>query len=126
MSVDEIWLSAHGPRPCIVSSIVRHRDPFIRLNPFVTTLYHAVDRTMKIYSNEEPICRNAFKAIHSHTRRIITSVALMRAAAAWPGLSCISRADLAVMMEMICWFPIESVTSAMSPLMRTSSIRPTS
>lgn len=38
----------------------------------------------------------------SYTRKIMTSVALMRAAAAWPGLSCISRADLAVMIDVIC------------------------
>ena len=59
-------------------------------------------------------------------RRIITSVALISAAAAWPGFSCISRAERDVMMDVICWLPMESVTSAISPLMRTPSIRPTS
>ena len=41
-------------------------------------------------------------ARHVHTRRIMTSVALTRAAAVWPGLSFISRAELAVMIEVIC------------------------
>jgi hypothetical protein len=61
-----------------------------------------------------------------HTRKIMTSVAFMRAAAVCPGFSCISRADLAVMIEMICWPPIEISTSAIRPLIRTASIRPTS
>lgn len=68
----------------------------------------------------------AYLPRRAYTRRIMTSVALMRAAAAWPGLSCISRAERAVMIDVICWFPIESVTSAMRPLIRTSSMRPTS
>lgn len=40
--------------------------------------------------------------IPAQTRKIITSVALMRAAAVCPGFSCISRADRAVMMDVIC------------------------
>jgi hypothetical protein len=44
----------------------------------------------------------------------MTSVALIRAAAVGPGLSGISLADLAVMVDLICWFPIDSVTSATS------------
>ena len=40
--------------------------------------------------------------IPAQTRRIITSVALMRAAAVCPGFSCISRADRAVIMDVIC------------------------
>ena len=61
-----------------------------------------------------------------YTRRIITSVALMRAAAVCPALSCISRAELAVIIDVICWPPIEIFTSAIRPLMRTDSMRPTS
>ncbi len=60
------------------------------------------------------------------TRRIITSVAFMRAAAVCPGFSRISRAELAVIIDVICWPPIEIFTSAIRPLMRTVSIRPTS
>jgi hypothetical protein len=37
-----------------------------------------------------------------HTRRIMTSVALMSAAAVCPGLRFISRAELAVMIDVIC------------------------
>ncbi len=54
----------------------------------------------------------------------MTSVALISAAAVCPGLRFISRAELAVMIEVICWPPIEIFTSAMSPLMRTPSMRP--
>jgi hypothetical protein len=61
-----------------------------------------------------------------HTRMIMTSVALIKAAAVWPGLSRISRAEVAVMIDVICCSPIEIFTSAISPLMRTLSIRPTS
>src|SRR5271166_1791211 len=61
-----------------------------------------------------------------HTRRIITSVALIKAAAVCPGLSCISRAEVAVIMDVICWPPIEIFTSAIKPLIRTESTRPTS
>jgi len=60
------------------------------------------------------------------TRRIMTSVALMRAAAVWPAFNCISLAELAVMIEVICWAPMEILTSAIRPLMRTESMRPTS
>jgi hypothetical protein len=38
----------------------------------------------------------------SQTRKIITSVAFMRAAAVCPRFSCISRAERAVMIEVIC------------------------
>ena len=38
----------------------------------------------------------------------------------------ISRAELAVMIDVICWPPMESFTSAISPLMRTDSILPMS
>ena len=60
------------------------------------------------------------------TRKIITSVAFMRAAAVCPALSCISRAELAVIIDVICWSPIEIFTSAIRPLVRTLSILPTS
>ena len=50
----------------------------------------------------------------------------MRAAAVCPGLSRISRAEVAVMIEVICCSPIEIFISAIKPLMRTLSIRPTS
>jgi len=50
----------------------------------------------------------------------------MSAAAVCPALSCISRAELAVMIDVICWLPIEILTSAIRPLIRTESIRPTS
>src|SRR5208282_1768890 len=53
-----------------------------------------------------------------HTRRIITSVALIRAAAVCPSFSCISRAEVAVMIDVICCPPIEILTSAIRPLMR--------
>ena len=56
----------------------------------------------------------------------MTSVALISAAAACPGFRFISRADLAVMMDVMTWFPIDKRTSAIRPLMRTSSMRPTS
>jgi hypothetical protein len=46
----------------------------------------------------------------------MTSVAFMRAAAVCPAFSCISRAELAVIMDVICWSPIEILTSAISPL----------
>jgi len=36
-----------------------------------------------------------------HTSRIITSVALIRAAAACPGFRFISRADLAVIIDVV-------------------------
>ncbi len=49
----------------------------------------------------------------------MTSVALMRAAAVCPGFRFISRAELAVIIEVICWSPMEIFTSAMRPLMRT-------
>jgi hypothetical protein len=55
----------------------------------------------------------------SQTRRIITSVDLIRAAAVCPAFRFISRADRAVMIEVICCSPIEITTSAMSPLTRT-------
>ncbi len=38
----------------------------------------------------------------SQTRKIITSVAFMRAAAACPRFSCISLAERAAMIELIC------------------------
>jgi hypothetical protein len=47
---------------------------------------------------------------------IMTSVALIKAAAVWPGLSPISRAEVAVMIDVICCSPIEIFTSAISPL----------
>jgi len=37
---------------------------------------------------------------------IITSVALIKAAAVCPFFNCISRAEVAVMMDVICWPPI--------------------
>jgi hypothetical protein len=39
---------------------------------------------------------------HESSRKIITSVALMRAAAVCPRFSCISLAERAVMIEVIC------------------------
>jgi len=45
--------------------------------------------------------------------------------AVWPGLRCISRAERAVIIDVICWPPIEIMISAIRPLMRTASIRPT-
>ena len=62
----------------------------------------------------------------SQTRKIITSVALIRAAAVCPGFSCISRAEREVMIDVIRWPPSEISTSASKPLMRTALIRPTS
>lgn len=56
----------------------------------------------------------------------MTSVALMRAAAVWPAFRFMSRAELAVMIEVIGCSPMERTTSAMRPLMRTLAIRPTS
>jgi hypothetical protein len=40
-----------------------------------------------------------------HTRRIITSVAFIRAAVVCPGFSCISRAEVAVMIDVIVLAP---------------------
>jgi hypothetical protein len=40
-----------------------------------------------------------------HTRRIITSVALIGAAAVCPGFSCISRAEVAVIIDVIVLAP---------------------
>ncbi len=40
--------------------------------------------------------------ILNQTRKIMTSVAFMRAAAVWPRFSCISLAERAVMIEVIC------------------------
>jgi hypothetical protein len=48
----------------------------------------------------------------------------MRAAAVWPGLRFISRAEREVIMDVICWPPIEIIISAIRPLMRTASILP--
>jgi hypothetical protein len=47
----------------------------------------------------EPI---PMRACAAQMRRIMTSVDLISAAAVWPGLSCISRAERAVMMDVIC------------------------
>src|SRR5215469_8038938 len=62
----------------------------------------------------------------SHTRTIITSVALMRAAAVWPLRSCISRAASEVMMEVMRWPSISRTTLASRPEILTSTIWPTS
>jgi hypothetical protein len=70
-------------------------------------------------------CGSSAASSARHTRRIITSVDLIRAAADWPFFNPISRADLEVMIDVMYWPPIDSVTSAISPLIRTSSIRPT-
>jgi hypothetical protein len=43
-----------------------------------------------------------FPPFMSQTRKIITSVAFMRAAAVCPRFSCISLAERAVMIEVIC------------------------
>jgi|HubBroStandDraft_1064217.scaffolds.fasta_scaffold44309_2 hypothetical protein len=61
----------------------------------------------------------------SQTRKIITSVAFMRAAAVCPRFSCISLAERAVMSDVICRAPSETLTSAIKPLICTDSIRPT-
>jgi len=45
----------------------------------------------------------------------------MRAAAVCPGLSCISRTDDALMIDVICSPPIEIFISAINPLIRTES-----
>jgi hypothetical protein len=42
------------------------------------------------------------EASHVQTRKIITSVAFMSAAAVCPGFNCISRAELAVIIDVIC------------------------
>ena len=46
----------------------------------------------------------------AYTRTIITSVDLMSAAALSPRWSRISRAASAVIMEVMCWPPMESFT----------------
>ena len=48
-------------------------------------------------------------------------MALIKAAAACLGLRCISGTERAVIIDVIRWSPMESVTSAIRPLMRTSS-----
>ena len=62
----------------------------------------------------------------SQTRKIITSAAFTRAAAVCPRFSCISLAERAVMIDVICGPPIETLTSAIKPLICTDSICPTS
>ena len=53
-------------------------------------------------SEEQLVERGSFgRRAPSHTRSIMTSVDLMRAAAVWPLRSCISRAASAVMMEVM-------------------------
>src|ERR1700693_1875641 len=82
-------------------------------------------RRSSVQNQGQDQSKNKSKVSHD-TRRIITSVALIRAAAVCPGFNCISRAERAVMMDTICLSPIEMATSAIRPLMRTESIRPTS
>ena len=60
------------------------------------------------------------KGLHVHTRRIMTSVALIRAAAVWPAFQVHVARELAVMIDgSRCSSDGENVTSAMRPLMRT-------
>ena len=56
---------------------------------------------------------------------IITSVALIRAAAVWPFFSCISRTAPDVISDVMSCPPTDSVTWPTSPLTRTSTMRPT-
>jgi hypothetical protein len=63
---------------------------------------------------------------NDQTRRIITSVDLISAAAFSPAFKRSSRAASAVMIDVICWPPIESVTWAISPSIFTLITRPTS
>jgi DNA-binding winged helix-turn-helix (wHTH) protein len=72
------------------------------------------------------ISKKNYFDVSCQTRRIMTSVAFMRAAAVCPGFSCISRAEVAVMIDVICCPPIEIFISAIRPLIRTESTRPTS
>src|SRR6266478_7849604 len=60
----------------------------------------------------------------SYTRRIITSVDLISAAARSPGFSRISFAASAVMMDVMCCSPIASVTCARIPLYLMATTRP--
>jgi hypothetical protein len=50
--------------------------------------------------NDEDVWKGRF--FMSQTRKIITSVAFMRAAAVCPRFSCISLAERAVMIDVIC------------------------
>ena len=59
-----------------------------------------------------------------HSRIIIIPVAFTRAAAVCPGLRFISRADCAVIIEVICCLPIKMTTSAKTPLICTLPILP--
>ena len=61
-----------------------------------------------------------------YTRRIITSVDLMRAAAGWPFSRRISRTASDVIIEVICCPAIDKVTCAMIPSTLMSTIRPMS
>lgn len=96
---------------------------------FVTTLQISHRKDLcELYQREALELKNAvcLQSPGAYIRKIITSVAFISAAAVCPDFSCISRADLAVMMDVIRWPPIEICTSAIKPLMRTDSILPTS
>ena len=99
----------------------RDRDPGSSIEGFLSS--RGLPSGLCGAPSEQPVHR---VQLYDQTRRIITSVALISAAAVCPAFNCISRAELAVMIDVMCWPPIEILTSAIRPLMRTESMRPTS
>jgi hypothetical protein len=65
-------------------------------------------------------------AFASHILSIITSVDLISAATVCPFCSRISRTASAVIIEVMCWPPMESVICAIKPMVLISVTRPMS
>jgi hypothetical protein len=96
-AAQDVSFSRFLHRPRTNSAIIQAREADARLQKPPHVLQNGCNMPIKGWfsstSGSQP---------HDPTRRIITSVALMRAAAVCPGFNRISRAELAVIIEVIC------------------------